>query len=70
AKRIYENVLRKEDIIAGINVNQRLADILSAGGAFEEALPYYEKALDDKLEINTLFSYAFTALQAGFNRTA
>ncbi|MBG9655987.1 tetratricopeptide repeat protein [Cytobacillus firmus] len=70
AKRIYENVLRKEDIIAGINVNQRLADILSSGGAFEEALPYYEKALDDKLEINTLFSYAFTALQAGFNRTA
>ncbi|MGN7178474.1 tetratricopeptide repeat protein [Cytobacillus sp. SAFR-174] len=70
AKRIYENVLRKEEIIAGINVNQRLADILSAGGAFEEALPYYEKALDDKLEINTLFSYAFTALQAGFNRTA
>ncbi|OMF56396.1 hypothetical protein BK139_15610 [Paenibacillus sp. FSL R5-0490] len=70
AKRIYENVLSKEEIIAGINVNQRLADILSAGGAFEEALPYYEKALDDKLEINTLFSYAFTALQAGFNRTA
>ncbi|MGM0776697.1 MAG: tetratricopeptide repeat protein [Bacillota bacterium] len=70
AKRIYENVLRKEEIIAGINVNQRLADILSAGGAFEEALSYYEKALDDKLEINTLFSYAFTALQAGFNRTA
>ncbi|URM34294.1 tetratricopeptide repeat protein [Cytobacillus firmus] len=70
AKRIYEKVLRKEEIIAGINVNQRLADILSAGGAFEEALPYYEKALDDKLEINTLFSYAFTALQAGFNRTA
>ncbi|MCM3707690.1 MULTISPECIES: tetratricopeptide repeat protein [Cytobacillus] len=70
AKQIYEKVLRKEEIIAGINVNQRLADILSAGGAFEEALPYYEKALDDKLEINTLFSYAFTALQAGFNRTA
>ncbi|KAF0818797.1 MULTISPECIES: tetratricopeptide repeat protein [unclassified Cytobacillus] len=70
AKRIYEAVLRKEEIIAGINVNQRLADILSAGGAFEDALPYYEKALEDKLEINTLFSYAFTALQAGFNRTA
>ncbi|AND41231.1 tetratricopeptide repeat protein [Cytobacillus oceanisediminis] len=70
AKWIYENVLGKEEVIAGINVNQRMADILSAGGAFEEALPYYEKALADKLEINTLFSYAFTALQAGFNRTA
>ncbi|WP_026581072.1 tetratricopeptide repeat protein [Bacillus sp. J33] len=70
AIRVYEKVLEKEEIIAGINVNQRLAEVLSAGGAFEEALPYYEKALEDKLEINTLFSYAFTALQAGYNRTA
>lgn len=70
AIRVYEKVLEKEEIIAGINVNQRMADVLSAGGAFEEGLPYYEKALEDKLEINTLFSYAFTALQAGYNQTA
>ena len=31
---------------------------------------YYDKAIDDKLEINTLFGYAFTALQAGYNRTS
>ncbi|WP_419393732.1 tetratricopeptide repeat protein [Cytobacillus praedii] len=70
ATRAYELVLLKEDVIAGVNVNQRMAEVLSVGGAFEEALPYYEKALDEKIEINTLFSYAFTALQAGFNRTA
>ncbi|KOP83232.1 tetratricopeptide repeat protein [Cytobacillus solani] len=70
ATRAYEMVLHKEDVIAGVNVNQRMAEVLSVGGAFEESMPYYEKALDDKIEINTLFSYAFTAMQAGFNRTA
>ncbi|WP_102274763.1 tetratricopeptide repeat protein [Cytobacillus massiliigabonensis] len=70
ATRSYEKVLLNEDVIGGVNVNQRMAEVLSVGGAFEEALPYYEQALDEKIEINTLFSYAFTALQAGFNRTA
>ncbi|MDP4162290.1 MAG: tetratricopeptide repeat protein [Bacillota bacterium] len=66
----YERVLSEQNELAGVNINQRIADILSVSGAFEEALPHYEKALDEKLEINTLFGYAFTALQAGFNRTA
>ncbi|QED48426.1 tetratricopeptide repeat protein [Cytobacillus dafuensis] len=70
ATKAYEKVLLTEDVIAGVNVNQRMAEVLSVGGAFEEALPYYEKALNEKIEINTLFSYGFTALQAGFNRTA
>ncbi|MBB6444692.1 tetratricopeptide repeat protein [Bacillus benzoevorans] len=66
----YEKVLKKEDEIAGVNVNLRMADCLSGGGAFEEALSFYEKALEKKLEINTLFHYGFTALQAGYNRKA
>jgi tetratricopeptide (TPR) repeat protein len=70
AIQAYEVVLREKNEIAGVNVQQRLAEILSASGAFEEALPHYEKALADKLEINTLFGYAFTALQAGHNRIA
>ncbi|MBP2241367.1 tetratricopeptide (TPR) repeat protein [Cytobacillus eiseniae] len=70
ATKAYEKVLQNEDLIAGVNVNQRMAEVLSVGGAFEEALPYYEKAMDEKVEINTLFSFAFTALQAGYNRTA
>lgn len=70
AARNYEYVLKAVDNIGGINVNQRLAEVLSVGGAFEEALPYYNKAIEEKLEINTLFSYAFTALQAGYYRTA
>ncbi|WP_160721335.1 tetratricopeptide repeat protein [Bacillus sp. USDA818B3_A] len=70
AKNAYERVLREEDEIAGVNIHARMADLLSASGAFEEALNYYDKALQGKLEINTLFGYAFTALQAGYNRTA
>lgn len=70
AIRMYELVLKEEDEVAGINIHQRMAEALSAGGAFEEALKFYEQALDDHLEINTLFGYAFTALQAGYNRTA
>jgi tetratricopeptide (TPR) repeat protein len=70
AMNAYERVLEETNEIAGININGRLADLLSASGAFEESLIYYDKALEQKLEINILFGYAFTALQAGYNRTA
>ncbi|WP_059170952.1 tetratricopeptide repeat protein [Bacillus sp. FJAT-27445] len=70
AAELYLEVLKVQEEIAGINIHQRLADCLSASGAFEEAMPHYEKALQSKIEINTLFGCAFTALQAGYNRTA
>lgn len=70
AKEYYLSVLEETDVIAGTNINQRLAELLSVSGEFEEALKYYELALDDQLEINTLFGYGFTALQAGYNNLA
>jgi tetratricopeptide (TPR) repeat protein len=70
AMTAYETVLKEEKEIAGVNIHQRMADLLSTSGNFEEALVYYDKAINEKLEINTLFGYAFTALQAGYNRTA
>ncbi|WP_071395583.1 tetratricopeptide repeat protein [Bacillus tuaregi] len=70
AIKCYEHVLETRNEIGGVDVNQRMADAISAGGAFEEALPYYERALENKLEINTLFNYGFTALQAGYNGKA
>jgi tetratricopeptide (TPR) repeat protein len=70
ALNAYETVLKEQHEIAGVNIHQRVADLLSTSGAFEEALPFYEKALDEKLEINTLFGFAFTALQGGYNLTA
>ncbi|MGR3764824.1 tetratricopeptide repeat protein [Rossellomorea sp. NS-SX7] len=56
--------------IGGTYIHQRLAEAYSVGGSFEEALTHYEKALDEHLEINTLFGYAFTAYQAGYYETA
>jgi tetratricopeptide (TPR) repeat protein len=70
ALKSYEAVLKEYNEIAGVSVYQRMAELLSASGEFEEALFYYDKAIDEKLEINTLFGYAFTALQAGYNRTS
>lgn len=70
ALKSYEAVLKEYHEIAGVSVYQRMAELLSASGEFEEALFYYDKAIDEKLEINTLFGYAFTALQAGYNRTS
>jgi tetratricopeptide (TPR) repeat protein len=66
----YEKVLKEVNDIAGVNIDQRIADLLSVSGRFEEALVHYEKAINEKLEINTLFGYAFTALQAGYYQTA
>ena len=54
----------------GVSIHQRIAEALSGMGEFEEALPYFEKALDYQLEINTLFEYAFTAYQAGMYQMA
>jgi tetratricopeptide (TPR) repeat protein len=66
----YQRVLDEVTEIAGVNLNQRMAEVLSVSGKFEEALPFYDKALSDKLEINTLFGYAFTAFQSGYYRIA
>ncbi|CAH0345537.1 tetratricopeptide repeat protein [Bacillus sp. CECT 9360] len=66
----YLKVLATETEIAGVNLNQRVAEALSGSGRFEEALAYFQKAIDEKLEINTLFEYGFTAYQAGLYETA
>ncbi len=70
AMTAYETVLKEQNEIAGVSIYQRIAELLSSSGEFEEALAFYDKAIDKKLEINTLFGYAFTALQAGYNRTS
>jgi tetratricopeptide (TPR) repeat protein len=66
----YQLLLSHQEEIAGTNLNQRLAEALSNSGQFEEALPYFEKALKEKMEVNGLFEWALTAYQAGFYETA
>ncbi|TXK89773.1 tetratricopeptide repeat protein, partial [Parageobacillus sp. SY1] len=43
---------------------------LSLCGEFEQALPYYDEALQEKIDSRTLFGYGFTAFQAEYYRTA
>jgi tetratricopeptide (TPR) repeat protein len=62
--------LSHQEEIAGTNLNLRLAEALSNSGQFEEALPYFEKALKEKMEVNGLFEWALTAYQASFYETA
>lgn len=70
AIKSYQKVLPMQENIAGVNINGRIADNLSAGGAFEDAIGYYEKALEEKIEINTLFNLALTASQASLYTVA
>lgn len=65
AIKAYKVVAAEQSTVAGVNVNGRIADNLSAGGAFEEAINYYELAIEEKVEINTVFNLGLTALQAG-----
>lgn len=44
-----------------MNVSLKL---FAASGAFEEALSYYERALEDKESVDTLFGMGLTAYQA------
>lgn len=66
----FKDVLKEHTVITGVNVYQRLAESISASGEFEEALPYYEKAVEEQVDLHTLFGYGFTALQASYTKTA
>ncbi|OLN23233.1 hypothetical protein BTO30_04500 [Domibacillus antri] len=71
AVRQYEFLLEANVTeMAGISIHKRLAEAYSAGGAFEESLPHFQKALDTKMDPDTLFMYGFTAYQAGQYKTA
>lgn len=66
----YKGLIDNHDSIVGVNLSARLAEALSAIGEFEESLVHFQKAIKDAEDINTLFNYGFTALQAGYNITA
>ncbi|MCY9205748.1 tetratricopeptide repeat protein [Bacillus atrophaeus] len=70
AIQYFERTAEEQNEIGGVNVHQRLAESLSASGEFEEAIPWYEKAVEETPEPNTIFGYGFTASQAGFVKTA
>lgn len=66
----YKKAAGEKAVVGGVSVYQRLAESLSSSGEFEEALEWYEKAVRENPEPNTLFGYGFTALKAGYPKTA
>ncbi|WP_418936231.1 tetratricopeptide repeat protein [Paenisporosarcina quisquiliarum] len=65
AARLYENLKNETDEIAGIRLSERLAEVYSAGAAYEDAIPFYEESLIDHVTPDLLFGYAYAAFQAG-----
>jgi len=71
AIKYYRAILEQgHEMIAGNNIHGRLAEVLSSAGEFEDALPHFDLALEEHLEINTLFGFGFTAYKAGYYRKA
>lgn len=61
--KIYQELEAQQVVIEGVNLSERLAEVYSAGAAYEEALPYYEKALENQAAPDVLFGAAFAAFQ-------
>lgn len=61
--KIYQELEVQQVAIEGVNISERLAEVYSAGAAYEEALPYYEKVLEDSAAPDVLFGAAFAAFQ-------
>ena len=61
--KIYQELEAQQVEIEGVSLSERLAEVYSAGAAYEEALPYYEKALEDHNTPDVLFGAAFAAFQ-------
>ncbi|WP_088007554.1 tetratricopeptide repeat protein [Indiicoccus explosivorum] len=65
AARLYGELLESGAEIPGVSLPERLAEVYSAGAAYEEALPHYEQALEEQSHPDTLFGAAFASFQAG-----
>ncbi|WP_430534138.1 tetratricopeptide repeat protein [Listeria rocourtiae] len=50
--------------IAGSQIFERIAESLASSGSFEEAIRYYEMAIAEQEDVNTLFGLGLTSFQA------
>lgn len=70
AARLYEQLKKKNVDMPGINLSERLAEVYSAGAAYEEAIPYYEEAISSHHSPELLFGHGYAAFQVGRYKTA
>lgn len=65
AANYYLKLKDQVEMIGEVNILSRLAETYSEGGAYEEALPYYEALLQEKSTPDILFGAAFAYYQTG-----
>ncbi|WP_397537674.1 tetratricopeptide repeat protein [Rummeliibacillus pycnus] len=70
AARKYHELYEAQTEIAGVRLVERLAEVHRAGAAFEEALTFYKKALEDNTSPDLLFGAAYSAFQSQMYETA
>ncbi|AYC29395.1 tetratricopeptide repeat protein [Paenisporosarcina cavernae] len=64
AARIFENLMKQEiDELQEWNLELRLASVYSAGGAYEESIPLYERFLKDEELPEVKFQLAYALFQ-------
>ena len=64
AARLYEELYEMQVEITGVRLVERLAEIYRAGAAYETALDFYLKALEDEVKPDVLFGAAYSAFQS------
>ena len=70
AARVIEDLLPHKDAIQAVDLTLKLAEIYSAGAAYEEAIPYYEEALQKEVAPDVLFHAAYATFQVHHYETA
>ena len=65
AARFYLELKDEAAEIGDVSITSRLAETYSAGAAYEEAIPYYEELLEEKVLPDILFGAAFAYYQSG-----
>ncbi|MFJ5772295.1 tetratricopeptide repeat protein [Psychrobacillus sp. NPDC093180] len=70
AARIMEDLIPQQDAIPAVDLSLKLAEIYSAGAAYEEAIPYYAEALEKEVAPDILFHAAYASFQVQHYETA
>lgn len=70
AARYYLDIKSQVQEVGDVSIVSRIAETYSAGGAYEEAIPYYEEMLKEKSLPDVLFGAAFAYYQIGNSKRA
>lgn len=70
AARLMEELVPHQEALQGVNLSLKLAEVYSAGAAYEEAIPYYTEALEKEVAPDVLFHAAYASFQVQHYETA